>query len=337
MVRHKNNFDFLRFLFAIFVIITHSFALSGISDKKEWLVAFTHHQTSFSAIGLSGFFTISGYFIYVSLMRSPNLKIYFKKRLLRIIPGLLVVLLLTLCIIPLLYTGSEPLLTNTSYFTYLPHNISLYGFQGPIDGVFEKLPYHSINGSLWTIQYEFSLYVALIMLYFIKPLKNVQLWSTISLLVIMIVLYRTNFYNVHNSQVFQILGVHVLNLGGFFVAGAVLAQFEFKKWNHLRIVAITAALILIAFYLGIYNDVKHVLFPLCIMSLGFIPIKFMQRFSNYGDGSYGIYIYAFPIQQILIYNFNLDLVEFIIYSIILSIIMGYISWHLVEKRALRLK
>ena len=337
MGKHKNNFDFLRFLLAIFVIITHSFALMGISEKQEWLLALTGNQVSFSAVGLSGFFTISGYFIYVSLMRSENLKIYLKKRFLRIFPGLFVVLLLTLLIIPFVYTGETSLISNSSYLTYLPRNLSLYGFQGMVTGVFEELPYKSVNGSLWTIQYEFSLYIGLILLYFIKPFKSIQLALTISTLLIMIVLYRSNFNNIYDSQVFQILGIHVLNLGSFFVAGTILAQLNLEKWNHSLILIITSILIGVALYFGIYNDVKHVLFPLAILCLGFLPIKVFQRFSNFGDASYGIYIYAFPIQQVLIYYLNLTLVEFIISSIILSIIMGYVSWHLVEKRALYFK
>ena len=337
MVKHKNNFDFLRFLLAIFVIITHSFALKGMLENKEWLLAITDNQLSFSAIGLSGFFTISGYFIYVSLMRSENLKIYFKKRILRIFPGLFVILLLTLLVIPFLYNGDISLLNNSSYWTYLPRNLSLYGFQGTVTGVFDNMPYHSINGSLWTIQYEFSLYVGLVLLFFIKPFKKLQLFATTVLLVLMILLYRFNFNNIYDSQVLQILGIHVLNLGGFFVAGTVLAQLNFKKWKHSTVFIITAILIVASLYFGFYNQIKHILFPVCIMSLGFMPIKLLQRFSDYGDASYGIYIYAFPIQQILIYYIDLELVEFIVCSILLSILMGYISWHLVEKRALRYK
>jgi peptidoglycan/LPS O-acetylase OafA/YrhL len=80
-----------------------------------------------------------------------------------------------------------------------------------------------------------------------------------------------------------------------------------------------------------------VLFSIVILGIGFTAIKGVSNFGKHGDPSYGIYIYAFPIQQILIFYFKFELVEFIIYSAILSIIMGYLSWHFVEKRALRYK
>ncbi|WP_405223461.1 acyltransferase family protein [Dokdonia sp. Asnod1-B02] len=337
MVKHKNNFDFLRFMLAIFVLITHSFSLKGMEENQEWLTILTNNQVSFSAIGLSGFFTVSGYFIYKSLMRSDTIKDYFKKRVLRIFPGLLVVLILSLLVIPFFYEGKEPLLSNVSYLTYLPNNLSLYGFQGIITGVFNEMPYHSVNGSLWTIQYEFSLYVALIALFFLKSYKKLQLILSILVFIFMIVLYNFNLENIYERQVIQILGFHVLNLGAFFVAGTVLAQVNFDKWKHSVVFLISGLLVVLGIYLGFYKEVKHVLFPICILSLGFVPIKLLQKFSVYGDASYGIYIYGFPIQQILLYYFNPEIGNFIIYSIVISIIMGYTSWHLVEKRALQYK
>lgn len=337
MSRFKNNFDFLRFLFAICVIITHSFALLGIPENEEWLMEFTNHQLSFSAVGLAGFFTISGYFIYISLMRSDHVLVYLKKRILRIFPGLFVVLLLSLVMVAIIYSGKVPLLRNLTYLTYLPYNMSLYGFQGPIDGVFENLHYKSINGSLWTIRYEFSLYLGLIALFFIRNKKAVK-WAVTSIVyMLMIAAYQSNYLQAHDRQLFQIRGIHFFNLGTFFIAGALLAQLNFKNWKHGKLILITSLGIILSLYFEFYNMVKHLLFPLLILSLGFYPVQFLQRFSNYGDASYGIYIYSFPIQQLLVYYLSPDLVTLIILSVFLAVSFGYISWHLVEKRALRLK
>lgn len=137
----------MRFLFALFVLISHSFALLGNGDK-EWLLLFTKNQLSFSDIGLAGFFVISGYFIYKSMERSNGVWDYLKKRCLRVFPALFVVLLGTIICIPFIYKGDVPLLENTSFWTYFPNNFSLYGFQGTVDGVFSNHPYRSINGSL---------------------------------------------------------------------------------------------------------------------------------------------------------------------------------------------
>src|SRR6476646_3313529 len=91
---HQNNFDFLRLIFALSVIITHSYPLSGLPEIDP-LHRLTAGQLSFSYVGVRGFFVISGFLIYESLMRSKGLDDYFIKRILRIYPGLLVVLALT--------------------------------------------------------------------------------------------------------------------------------------------------------------------------------------------------------------------------------------------------
>ncbi len=88
---HKNNFDFLRLCFALFVLITHSYVLSG--ENNDGLNSLTNGQTNFSNIGLKGFFIISGYLIFESLIRSKNWLDYFGKRFLRIFPAYIVVLI----------------------------------------------------------------------------------------------------------------------------------------------------------------------------------------------------------------------------------------------------
>ena len=77
----NNNFDFLRFLFAILVLISHAYGLLGVNDKDnlEWIYEITNGQMCGSSIGLNGFFVISGFFIFKSLQRSRNLKEYFLK------------------------------------------------------------------------------------------------------------------------------------------------------------------------------------------------------------------------------------------------------------------
>ena len=60
---HKNNFDFLRLVFAVFVIITHSYSISGIKEI-DILSQLTNGQTALSYVGVRGFFIISGYLIF---------------------------------------------------------------------------------------------------------------------------------------------------------------------------------------------------------------------------------------------------------------------------------
>jgi peptidoglycan/LPS O-acetylase OafA/YrhL len=62
----------------------------------------------------------------------------------------------------------------------------------------------------------------------------------------------------------------------------------------------------------------------------------LHDFAKNGDFSYGTYLYAFPIQQMLQTPFgaSLSLASYICTSFALSLIAGIASWHLVEKHFL---
>ncbi len=162
MVYRKNNFDFLRLIFFFFLIITHSYLLSGNIAECDLLCQFSNGQVSFSYIGVKGFFTISGFLIFQSLERSKNIIDYLWKRILRLFPALFFVLLFTVILVPFVYQSNIPFLQNKSLLSYIPNNLMLYRIQFGISGVFESNPFKStINGSLWTIPYEFTMYILL--------------------------------------------------------------------------------------------------------------------------------------------------------------------------------
>lgn len=167
-LNHTSNFDFLRLFFASLVIVSHSFPLSG---ENELFVSITNGQESLGGLAVNCFFILSGYFIFLSLKRSKTLKNYLWKRFLRLYPALLVLMVFTLIIICCVYTGSN-ILTENSFFTYRPNGLSLYKVQYPVRGVFEQNPYpRAINGSLWSLSYEFTLYIALSCMFFVRKNK----------------------------------------------------------------------------------------------------------------------------------------------------------------------
>ena len=113
-----NNFDFLRFVFAILVVVSHSYPLSGDNESSQWIYKITNGQLVLAQIGLSGFFVISGYFIFQSLQRSKSILDYLKKRFLRLFPALSVVLLLSILLAPFVFID---------HFLFIPSpNIRLY-------------------------------------------------------------------------------------------------------------------------------------------------------------------------------------------------------------------
>jgi peptidoglycan/LPS O-acetylase OafA/YrhL len=334
----NNNFDFLRFLFALLVVISHSYPLSGSNESSQWIYRITEGQIVLAQIGLSGFFIISGYFIFQSLERSKNLLDYFKKRFLRLFPALSVVLILSILLSPFVYNGTEPFLKNKEVYTYVPYNLSLYVFQSSIKGIFDSNAYHAINGSLWTIRYEFSLYIALSSLFFFITHKRLVSSLLFVFFTVFILFYFFGLNRFGSSTLFGLQGLHVLNLGTFFIGGSLMASLGFENIKYKRLIfCISVLIFVISLYFKFYDLVKHLVFPIVVLCIGFIPLPFISTFGRLGDASYGVYIYSFPIQQTLMFFYKMNTYTLMCTSIALSIGFGYLSWHLIEKRALRFK
>jgi peptidoglycan/LPS O-acetylase OafA/YrhL len=285
----ENNFHFLRFLFALFVVVSHSYALSGSDEHAQLIVQISNGQLNWSSIGLNGFFVISGYFIFQSLDRSATIGSYFKKRFLRVFPGLLGALASTVVIIPFVYTGAHSIFTQKDYYTYLPNNLSLFGFQSIVKGVFDTNYYHAINGSLWTIRYEFSLYIALASLYFIKANKKLVQGLLFAFFAFMYIVFIFFIDKVAGAKILNFQGLHIFNLGAFFIMGSLLASVNFKKYVSPKMFVGCLTIFLVSVYFQYYEVIKHLVFPVLVLTIGFIKLPFFSTFGKYGDLSYGIW------------------------------------------------
>ncbi len=329
----RNNFDFLRLLFSLFVIVSHSYDLRNMNES-DWL--YTHTSISFSYLGVRGFFVISGYLIFQSLMRSNGLIDFYWKRILRVFPALFVVLVVTLLILPLLYTNPVPYLSNKDVWLYLPRNLSLFNLQYEISGVFEQNPFPKvINGSLWTLRYEIFFYLLISSLFFLKK----QIFKIkIILLLFCLLNYLLYFYFRDHSP--TSIKLHFTDLAVYFFTGSIFAVFNFEQAkNRFLIFIISLVLCVLCIYFSLILYTKYILLPLLILSFGQASIYPLNRISSkVGDLSYGIYISAFFIQQLFL-NFYPDLAawKLTILTILVSSFYGYISWNLVEKRALKRK
>lgn len=333
---HKNNFDFLRLAFALCVIITHSFTLTG-AEGTDWLHTLTNGQVFFSYIGVRGFFIISGYLIYQSLFRSKTIYSFYWHRILRIFPGLIVVLLFTIIFCYFVYSGDfHSYITNKSVWTYLPNNIKLFRLQGSIQGVFEHNPYKDdINGSIWTLGYEFICYVILSLLFFIKKGHKALLSLVCAFLFVCNIFFMDTFAKIH----FVIFAYDLIDFGTFFFAGALLACFKIEKLSRRNSwMYISFALLILSLFFNIFKVVHLFAMPVAIILFGITATKYISGIARkIGDLSYGIYIYAFLIQQSLVYFFKLNELYLTIYASLISVIFGFLSWHLVEKQALKYK
>jgi peptidoglycan/LPS O-acetylase OafA/YrhL len=337
-VRQANNFDLLRILFAWFVIVSHAYVLNG-DGATDPLFELTQQTFLFSFIGVKGFFIISGYLIFKSMMVSTSIFEYLVKRVLRIFPALAVVLLVTLAAVYFIYPSNlAPFFSNKEVYAYFLGNLILFKPHFFIQGIFSGLPSTAINGSLWTIEYEFFFYLFILLFFFVRSHK-IFLKIALAIVIGIFLMVRLLLYNWTVQTHFFIPLEPLFDLGIYFLMGSLLSCFHFDAINYKHTIAAVLLIALIAaIYFGVGHTVVYVTLPFLVIYLG----KQTSRVATFvhasiGDPSYGIYLYAFPLQQFIIYWFRPSTLMLFIASTIGAFIFGYLSWILIEKKALALK
>ena len=337
---HINNFDFLRLFFALSVLVTHSYLLSG-NKEEDLLFQLSHGQTLLSYTGVHGFLIISGFLIAKSLLRSQSLLDYYYKRALRVFPGLWVMLGITIVVCFFL--------SDKSLYGYLTHYSTRdYGFYNAllqtkydIDGVFSTNPYpNAVNGSLWTIPYEFFFYIVLSGCFFIRTHTRLLRWVFSGLFIGLVGLFLAAAPALQTFQLpyWPLQGAQLAELGAFFISGAIWAVLPLPTVRVRRLLAMVAASAWVAsLCFGGYSYVQFLALPVLVISFGTLSTPLLSWARTYGDFSYGIYLWGFFVQQTLMALFHFTLLELMVASIVITYGCGALSWHLVEKQALRLK
>ena len=346
MESHKNNFDFIRLFAASLVVYAHSFELlvspNQPSTIREPLIILSRHHLSPGTLGVWIFFCISGYLIAQSLTRSRDYKSYFVKRSLRIFPALITDLLIAVFIWGALVTTLPLSEYFSSFDTYrYLQNVFLYKIIFNLPGVFINNPYPNvINGSLWTLPQEFACYVGLALLHWTAILKNRLIYAVFycASLIAGLFILNTRFFEAAipgTSFVFNSL----FTVAAFFGAGTLFYLFRDK----IPLKASVALVLLIVWFAGFYLDFpllfNYLCLPYIVLWFVFEPRLALHQAGKYGDFSYGIYIYSFPVQQTIIYYLGSDLPVpvMILLSFLLTIPLAVFSWFVIEKKALRIK
>lgn len=336
----NNAYDLLRLIFALFVFLSHSYFLTG--TQGEFVTMLSKAQTSLSDIGVIGFFTLSGYLISSSFDRSENISRFLLNRVLRIFPGYWVCLLVTgFVIAPFIYLNGHQSLSGFAFFgdgsafSFFYRNFFLAINQWNIKGVLDSSFYHgSINGSLWSLYPEMQCYV-LILVIGLFGLINKNKFAFLLMLAFVYFIYSINLFNGASKigPTFLLLS-NAFKLYIAFLCGT--AVYVFRNWLFIdlkgQLFILLATLALLRF--GGFNIAA----PLAIAILG---IKLFSEFTvklKY-DISYGLYIYAFPIQQLVFtaYGKTLGFVPCLLIALLLSVLAGFLSFVLIEKPFMRLK
>jgi len=327
----QNNFQLVRLLAASMVVETHSHILF-YDDSR---IAYLNQPFHLSFLGLPAFFFLSGLLVTQSFFKSSSSKNFLWKRFLRIYPAAWFCLLTTAFImgpavttLPLKDYFSSPQLYR------LLVSLSLFHTNLYLPGVFTHsvLGTSSTNASLWTISLELKLYLALT---FAGPV--IKKIPAAKHLLLPVIVSAVAFYGWKNPSIPSAVKPWC-TYGVQFLSGVACYLYRDKIIIRPFLILLLPFLFFLSFRLHIYFYTAYLLIPATVILSGTFAVTQLHRITPAPDLSYGIYIFAFPIQQ-LIANYILPSgpIQFFLLSMAAIIPVAIISWYGIEKRALGLK
>jgi peptidoglycan/LPS O-acetylase OafA/YrhL len=330
-----NNFDGMRLLFASMVVVFHIALLSQAAS-----LALLHKWVS-SLFAVQAFFFVSGFLVVMSFDKTKSIGSYFKKRSLRIAPAYIAVVLGGAVLLASMSTLSlGDYFTSPGWRAYLVSNLLLSNFANPsLPGVFTDNYEQAVNGSLWTIKIEVMYYCSVPFLVWgvhrfgYKPLLAAIFIGAIAWHAGLLYLADASGNDFYARLAKQLPGQMS------FFAGGAFAYYRTKE--GLPPPPAWAAALAVAIYALAKGPVFPIVAPCCVTIIAYwaaIGLRQVWSAHKVGDVSFGIYLYHFPIAQTMIALgvFAVAPVAGFVAVCALTLAMAVASWHLLEKRALRL-
>ncbi|SDR37757.1 Peptidoglycan/LPS O-acetylase OafA/YrhL, contains acyltransferase and SGNH-hydrolase domains [Paraburkholderia fungorum] len=337
-MNRKNSFDLIRLIAAIAVLLSHSFPLSATAPSEP-VAAFTRYGSG-GELAVDVFFVISGYLIAGSYYRSSGAVEFIVKRLLRLFPALFCVVLLSVFVL-------GPILTPLSLHQYFTHaktadylRTLLLDIRYELPGVFATNPIPNVvNGSLWTLPLEAFMYL-LVAVAGITRCLNFRGCVLIALTFAWLHFAVPSTVFTDNGVVLRVmLYSQLMRLGILYFIGAAFA-FAPDHWVKNKEV-LFVSILAFAFFAqsSIAEVVAIITLPLISLITAQMHSKVSAAISKVGDVSYGVYLYAFPVQQTVAHALgpHPEAATISMISLPIVLVISFASWHLLEKPALTLK
>lgn len=338
----QNNLNALRFLAASLVILSHGFELPSGLSVRDWAHATTGRTFSWYAVNM--FFVISGYLIFASWQRRPQLMPFLYARFLRIVPGLFVMLLVTVLALGAIFSTLPfvNFLTAQQTIRYFLGCLSIVFVKYDLPGVFTSNPLQAVNGSLWTLRYEIFCYSAVAIagaIGFLGPTLTRRTLLLAGIGITSVLLVSLDAYDLGNSDGRLGMLYELDRLTLCFLLGGLYFEFEGRiKIGFLFLVGAVFFIFVLA-RTPVFTPVASVATAYITFWLAFVPngrwIKWVRSAPDY---SYGMYIYAFPVQQAVVASLpDASFASVFGLGFFVTLLLASLSWHLIERPALSLK
>jgi peptidoglycan/LPS O-acetylase OafA/YrhL len=339
-----NNFDFLRLVLAVLVIFSHSYPLTWGTNEREPFSRLTGDQVTGGELAVAGFFILSGFLITKSWLQAKGPADYFRRRVLRIYPGYLVAVAFGTLVVGPLASADPP-----AYWRSLAPGraiLATLNLSVPDTApVFAANPIHAVNGSLWSIRFEFFCYLGVAALGLAGALR--RRW-----LVLLTFLGWMAVYALQVQEGLRMRGSSLSwlycypefwpRLAACFLSGALcyLYRDRIAYRRHWFAAALVGLIALAALprWKGLPLAIP-ILGSYAFFYLGFLPVRRLQGFARRRDLSYGMYLYAYPVQQLVVQASRASLhpVALFLIAASLTTVLAFLSWTFVEKPFLKLK
>ena len=365
-----NSIDFLRLTFAAAVIVAHSYGIGGYGVGPVGKIL---DMPGFGALAVFGFFFLSGFLVTRSYLSAASVWKYLWHRCLRIFPGFWCCLLVTVFVVGPIVCLKEGG-TLSAYFQrgvpnsaahYIQVNFWLTMHQYRIRDLLAHAHFpYTFDGALWTLHNEFLCYLFVAGLGvsgILRRARAIPLLIALGLLALYLAamaasgparaVYAHLLHNPYDESVSQTIYFFLGSAAYLYrdrlvlsrylaLAAFVLFAYSFvhtapHEGLHHALGAAHPAPSDLSRWLG--EALMPVTFSYCVLWLAFrLPIR---RFARHGDLSYGTYIYAFPIQQLLaLYGLNRwGMPAYVALVLAGTLPLAFLSWRLVEKPWLSLK
>lgn len=336
----RNNLNSLRLIMALLVVWSHSFAIWYGSEDGEWLSRLTAGTYNSGNLGVLAFFAISGFLIPLSFLRSASWRSFLRKRVARIYPGYLVAITLCSLVVVPLFSSRRFGDLDGRELGRLASNLLLRGYIIPSDAFGGG----AVDGSLWSIPFEFWCYLGVLALGVAGLLS--RRWAfPLGAAAVMLTRTWLDLTGRHPGGGWAewLIGYPYFwfeVLPPFLLGTAVLCfRAELPRSRTLLAALLLAALgaahapVADAWRVAAARLLVPPALVYALFYVAFHPRLRLGDAARRGDISYGCYLYAFPIQQMLLAvgGRGMTFPGYVALGMLLSLLAGAASWMAVER------